>query len=63
MEQLKLTVSGMMCEHCKMRVNNAILNVSGVKEVNVSLKDGTVEVKGESLDETKIKAAITSAGY
>ncbi len=63
MEELTLIVTGMMCEHCKMHVLKAIEALEGVTSVDVSLKDGKTTIKGEHLDEAKIKVAIKEAGY
>ena len=65
MEKITLNVSGMSCEHCVKAVNNAVSGLSGVKNINVSLKDGKVSFSHDPakapLD--KIKAAITEEGY
>ena len=63
MEELTLIVTGMMCEHCKMRVSKAIEALEGVTSLDVSLKDGKTTIKGEHLNEAKIRAAIKEAGY
>ena len=63
MEELTLIVTGMMCEHCKMHVSKAIEVLEGVTSLDVSLKDGKTTIKGEHLDEAKIRAAIKEAGY
>lgn len=60
--KMKLIVEGMMCEHCKKRVSEAVKSVSGVESVEVNLKKKTVEYSGDA-DIAAIKAAITAAGY
>ncbi|MBO4251676.1 MAG: cadmium-translocating P-type ATPase [Clostridia bacterium] len=57
-----LTVEGMMCEHCKKRVKEATESVSGVKSAEIDLKKKTVKIIGDA-DISKVKAAITAAGY
>lgn len=37
-----ITVDGMMCEHCKAKVEKTLLELEGVSRVKVSLKDKTV---------------------
>ena len=61
----KLKVEGMSCEHCKKRVENALLEIEGVSEVIVLLEDGTVEIDFNDavLGEDAIIAAIDNAGY
>ena len=63
MEKLTLIVTGMMCEHCKMRVAKAIEVLPEVTHVDISLTDGKTTIEGNNLDEEKIKAAIKEAGY
>jgi len=65
MEKTTLQVSGMTCGHCEKAVKTALLNVEGVSEVNVSLKDGKVEVGHDSnkAPVTKLKEAVEDQGY
>lgn len=63
MEKLTLIVTGMMCEHCKMRVAKAIEVLPEITHVDISLTDGKTTIEGNNLDEEKIKAAIKEAGY
>ncbi|MED1421349.1 MULTISPECIES: copper chaperone CopZ [Bacillus] len=62
---ITLNVEGMTCGHCKMAVTNALKELEGVKNVDVHLKEGTVDVV---FDETKVsvekmKEAIEDQGY
>ncbi len=61
-ESMEIKIEGMMCEHCKKRVTEAIQSVSGVREVTVNLKKKSAEVVGE-FDLSKVKEAVISAGY
>ena len=58
-----LLVEGMSCGHCEKAVKNALNELAGVTKVEVDLSTKTVEVEGESLDDTLIKDAIEDAGY
>ena len=60
--KMEIKVEGMMCEHCKKRVTEAVKSVSGVKDVDVNLKKKTVRFSGDA-DVNAVKAAITAAGY
>lgn len=61
---IELKVKGMMCEHCEARVTKAVGALYNGASVKASHKKGTVTViSGEVLDEEKITAAITAAGY
>jgi copper chaperone len=65
MEKITLQVTGMTCGHCEKAVKNALLSVEGVSEVNVSLKDGKVDVGYESRKAPveKLKEAVEDQGY
>lgn len=58
-----LTVEGMMCAHCAGRVQNALLEVAGVKNVKVDLASKSVTVEGEHLEEETLRRAVEKAGY
>jgi len=64
MEKKTLKVQGISCEHCVKAVNNA-LAISGIADVAVSLKEGTVSFSHDPaiVPLEKIKAAIIEEGY
>ena len=64
MNNYVIYVEGMMCKHCKARVENVCKNIEGVVDAVVSLEDKNVTVtyEGDLTVET-IKTAITNAGY
>ncbi len=59
-----ITIQGMSCMHCKMRVENALKAVSGVESASVDLKKGNavVTVVANVADATLLKA-VSDAGY
>ena len=59
-----IVVEGMMCKHCQMAVEKALMNVDGVTEAKVDLekKTATVSLSGEVSDDT-LMSTITEAGY
>lgn len=59
-----IKVEGMVCGHCKVNVEKAVLKVEGVKkaEVNLEQKQVSIEVE-DNLNLDTVKAAITEAGY
>jgi copper ion binding protein len=59
---LTIKVSGMSCKNCARKVTEAVNKVTGVKEVEVNVKKGTVRVEGSTRVE-EIKKAIEDAGY
>jgi hypothetical protein len=58
-----IMVGGMTCNHCKANVENIIKSSQGVKEVDVDLATGKVNITGSSFDLEKIKSGIKSIGY
>ena len=39
-----ITIEGMMCEHCKAKVEKSLLELAGITKVKVSLKDKTATI-------------------
>ncbi|TFZ39137.1 copper chaperone [Soehngenia longivitae] len=58
-----ISIEGMSCEHCVKAVTNALKEVDGVEDVSVSLEAKNAVVKGENLDDNKLKGAVEEAGY
>ena len=56
-------VEGMTCKNCKAHVENGIRSILGVEEVIADNITGQVKVKGETISEEMIKAAVEKAGY
>jgi copper ion binding protein len=61
--ELSYSVPGMSCAHCEAAVKAEVSRVAGVASVDVDLEDKTVVVRGESLSDDAIRAAIDEAGY
>jgi copper chaperone CopZ len=57
------TVTGMTCGHCKKAVMEEVLQVPGVRAVDVDLELKQLTVAGETFDDAAIKAAVDEAGY
>ena len=57
-----IKVEGMMCGHCKARVEKACKAVPGALDAVADLAAKTVTVTGTA-DEAALKKAITDAGY
>ena len=63
MTEMTYSVPDMSCGHCERAVSTRIAVVPGVHSVAVDLGTKLVRVRGESLDDTAIRAAIEEAGY
>lgn len=57
-----LRVEGMMCSHCKARVEQVCMDTPGTQSAQVDLQAKTVNVTGHP-DIIELKKAITEAGY
>jgi copper chaperone len=57
------SVPAMHCRHCERAVTEEISAVAGVTAVDVDLETKLVTVRGESLDDATLRAAIEEAGY
>ena len=60
MKEFKVT--GMNCDHCRMKVENAIKQVEGVTQASVDLKQSTAQVEG-NFNDLAIEEAIEDAGF
>ncbi len=61
---MKISVKGMMCEHCEMHVKKALEAIDGITSATASHKDALVTIEtSKSVDENLIKTAVTDAGY
>jgi copper chaperone len=65
-KQIELTVRGMTCGHCEMRVTKALSEVEGVRKAEVDREQEqaivTVDPKAEPALELLV-AAVQAAGY
>ena len=65
-KQVELTVRGMTCGHCEMRVTKALTGVDGVQKAEVDRQKEqaivTVDAKTEPALESLV-AAVEAAGY
>lgn len=60
--ETKIYVDGMMCPHCKARVEQVCKGMPGVTNAVVDLQDKSVTIKGTP-DVDAVKMAINEAGY
>jgi copper ion binding protein len=61
--EITYTVNGMSCGHCKAAVEEEVGRVPGVESVNADVDSKLVVVRGESLEDEAVRAAIDEAGY
>ena len=58
-----LTIEGMSCGHCVMRVKSSLEDVAGVNSVKVDLLEKSAMVEGEALSDAALGKAVIDAGY
>ncbi len=63
MNQTTYSVTGMTCGHCAAAVTEEVSAVPGVQEVEVSVENGTLLVRGEQVSDEQVRAAVDEAGY
>lgn len=61
--ELNYSVPGVSCQHCVGAVTEEVDQVPGVESVVVDLDSKRVKVKGTSIADGAIRAAIDGAGY
>ncbi|WP_416839981.1 heavy-metal-associated domain-containing protein [Haloferax sp. DFSO52] len=57
-----ITVTGMTCEHCEGRVEDALTGVSGVTDANADREADSATVEGDA-DIDALVAAVEDVGY
>ena len=65
-KKVDLTVDGMHCKNCTDRVKSALQKVKDVKDVSVSLKEGTAQVSLEATSDVNadvLAKAVADEGY
>ena len=59
-----ITIEGMMCENCKMKVERALSELNGVSKVKVNLKNKTATIYStKSISNDDIKNSISKLDY
>lgn len=59
-----ITVEGMTCEHCVAAVQEELGGIDGVRQVDVDLGSGAVDIRSDApLTDEQIRAAVDEAGY
>lgn len=62
-ETVELDVQGMHCEKCVARVTEALQNVDGVTNVEVSLEGNSAVVEGHQMDADALVAAVEAIDF
>ncbi|MFA9396642.1 MAG: heavy-metal-associated domain-containing protein [Clostridiaceae bacterium] len=60
----RIMVEGMSCNHCKMHVEEALMELEGAKSAQVNLETKTAILEGEKeISDSDIKDIIKDYGY
>lgn len=60
---MDIKIEGMTCSHCERTVTQAIMNVPGVTQANVSLASGRAHIEGEDVTLEAVTKAVEAVGY
>lgn len=63
MEEIKVMVRGMNCNHCKINVENGLLKINGIYKVMADIVHGRVIISGKQINLDQVKSAIEDLGY
>ena len=64
MEEINLKVEGMECAGCEKRIQNAVSNIKGVKEVKANHENGVVVITAkDGVNVEEIKNKINDLGF
>ena len=63
MNEFKVKVQGMNCNHCKIKVETGLKKVVGIDVAMADLVNGEVTLKGNNINLDKVKSTIEDLGY
>jgi copper chaperone CopZ len=63
MEERKVIVKGMNCNHCKVNVENGLMRINGINKVLADVVNGRVLITGTQVDLDQVKNAVEELGY
>jgi uncharacterized protein len=63
MDEIKVFVRGMNCNHCKMSVENNLKKMEGIESINADLDTEVVTIKGRNVDLDQVKEIVEGIGY
>ncbi len=63
MQNMKIIVKGMTCNHCEANVENGIISLEGVDSAKADQVSDRVVLSGENIDLQQIKEKVESLGY
>lgn len=63
MAEVRIKIEGMSCQHCVMRVKQALEGLEGVSEAHVEIGAASVRYDESRLGKKDMEAVVKKAGY
>ncbi|MBN1143860.1 MAG: heavy-metal-associated domain-containing protein [Bacteroidales bacterium] len=63
MNEVKINVLGMNCNHCKINVENSLKKIQGIDYAVADVVNGEVSIKGAAVDLSAVQLAVEELGY
>jgi uncharacterized membrane protein YraQ (UPF0718 family)/copper chaperone CopZ len=63
MNEIKVFVRGMTCNHCKMSVETNLKKLEGIENIVANLENETVTITGKNVNLDKVKETVEGIGY
>jgi len=61
--KMKVSVTGMTCNHCKMSAENSVSGIKGIKRVIADPSKSEVYIEGENINLEDVKKHIEDVGF
>ena len=62
MAEIRINITGMSCNHCKMRIEKVLSQIAGITSFTVSLEEGKADISGHP-DVNLVIEKINQLGY
>jgi copper chaperone CopZ len=63
MNEVKVKVRGMNCNHCKIKVETGLKKIAGIEVALADIVNGEVILKGDNINLDNVKTTVESLGY
>ncbi len=63
MKNIKITVKGMTCNHCKASVEKNLTKLDGIDQILATPGSNSVEISGENINLKKVEKMVNDLGY
>jgi copper chaperone len=63
MQEVKVNVKGMNCNHCKINVETGLKKLPGIDIALADIVNSEVTLKGNQIDLARVKSVVEDLGY